>query len=75
MIDGIFTVRQLIEKTIEQPFNLYIAFIDFTKAFDTVRRQLLLSMLEKVGCPPKLIGMLKCFYSNMKARLIIDGEL
>ena len=74
-IDGIFTVRQLMEKTKEQRCNLYIAFIDFTKAFDTVNRQLLFSLLEKIGCPPKLIGMLKCLYSNVKARLIIDGEL
>ena len=74
-IDGIFTVRQLMEKTKEQRCNLYIAFIDFTKAFDTVNRQLLFSLLEKIGCPPKLIGMLKCLYSHVKARLIIDGEL
>ena len=74
-IDGIFTVRQLMEKTREQRCNLYIAFIDFTKAFDTVNRQLLFSLLGKIGCPPKLIGMLKCLYSNVKARLIIDGEL
>ena len=62
-IDGIFTVRQLMEKTREQQFNLYIAFIDFTKAFDTVNGQLLFSLLEKSGCPPKLISMLKCLYS------------
>ena len=40
-IDGIFTVRQLMEKSREQHRNLYIAFIDFTKAFDTVNRKLL----------------------------------
>ena len=40
-IDGIFTVRKLMEKTREQRCNLYIAFIDFTKAFDIVNRQLL----------------------------------
>ena len=74
-IDGIFTVRRLMEQTTEQRRNLCIAFIDFTKAFDTVNRQLLFSLLEKIGCPPKLIGMLKCLYSNVKARLIIDGEL
>ena len=74
-IDGIFTVRQLMEKTREQRCNLFIAFIDFTKALDTVNRQLLFSLLGKIGCPPKLISMLKCLYSNVKARLIIDGEL
>ena len=54
-IDGIFTVRQLMEKTRKQRIgcNLYIAFIDFTKAFDTVNRQLLFSLLEKNRLSPK----------------------
>ena len=33
-IDGIFTLRQLVEKTREQRRCLYIAFVDFVKAFD-----------------------------------------
>ena len=63
------------EKSREQHRNLYITFIDFTKAFDTVNRQLLFSILEKIGCPPKLINLIKHLYTNVKARLIVDGEL
>ena len=37
-IDGIFTLYQLIEKTREQRRCLYIAFVDFVKAFDTLLR-------------------------------------
>lgn len=54
-VDGIFTLRQLIVNTREQCRNLYIAFVDFTKAFYTVNRELLFSILSKLGCPPKLI--------------------
>lgn len=74
-IDGIFTIRQLMEKSREQQCHLYIAFIDFTKAFDTVDRQLLFAILEKIGCPPKLIKLIQMLYTNVNARLIIDGEL
>ena len=63
------------EKSREQRRELYISFIEFTKAFDTVDRQLLFKILAKVGCPSKLICMIKCLYTNVKARLIIDGEL
>ena len=63
------------EKSREQRRELYISFIEFTKAFDTVDRQLLFKILAKVGCPSKLIWMIKCLYTNVKARLIIDGEL
>ena len=74
-VDGIFTLRQLMEKTREQQCHLYIGFIDFTKAFDTVDRPLLLAILEKIGCPPKLVSLIRMLYTNVEARLIIDGEL
>ena len=38
--DMIFAVRQLMEKAREQHRNLYIAFVDFTKAFDSVNAML-----------------------------------
>ena len=44
-IHGIFTLRQLVEKTREQCRSLYIAFVDFTKVFDTVNRDLLFIIL------------------------------
>ena len=74
-IDGIFTVRQLMEKSREQSRNLYIVFIDFTKAFDTVNRPLLFKLLSKIGCPPNLLKTIQLLYSEVKARLVIEGEL
>ena len=74
-IYGIFTVRQLMEKSREQCCNLYIAFIDFTKAFDTVNRPLLSKLLSKIGCPPNLLKTTQLLYSEVKARLVIEGKL
>ena len=54
---------------------MYIVFVDFVKAFDTVNRELLFSILGKLGCPPKLIRIIKKLYSDVHARLIVDGEL
>ena len=62
-IDMLFSLRQLQEKCSEQQVPLYIAFIDLTKAFDLISRSSLFQLLEKIGCPPKLLnGMLgfKC---------------
>ena len=36
--DMIFSLRQIQEKCIEQNMPLYMIFVDFTKAFDTVNR-------------------------------------
>ncbi|XP_022809753.1 uncharacterized protein LOC111346749 [Stylophora pistillata] len=43
--DMIFSVRQRQEKYMEQNKPLYLAFIDLTKAFDTVPRELLWDVL------------------------------
>ena len=63
------------EKSKEQRCNLYITFIDFTKAFDTVNCKLLFSISEKISCPPKLIKLIKLLYTDVKACLIINGQL
>ena len=65
-VDMIFSLRQLQEKCREQQKPLYIAFIDLTKAFDLVSREGLFCILEKIGCPPKLLSIIKSFHTDMK---------
>ena len=74
-MDMIFSVRQLQEKSKEQNMPLYIAFIDLTKAFDLVSREGLLSILLKIGCPPKLFSLVKFFHTNTMATVQYDGSL
>ena len=69
----IFAVRQLQEKCVEQHQDLYMLFIDLTKAFDTVSRPGLWSILAKLGCPPNFIRMVRSFHDGMMARVIHDG--
>ena len=63
------------EKSREQRRNMYIAFVDFTKAFDTVNRDLLYAILVRLGCPAKLVRIIKKLYTNVHARLVVDDEL
>lgn len=74
-IDGIFTLRQLMEKAREQRQNMYIVFDDFKKAFDTVNRDMLFQILGKIGCPSKFVRLIKKLHENVHARLIVDGSL
>ncbi|XP_014787911.1 uncharacterized protein LOC106881903 [Octopus bimaculoides] len=53
-IDMISSIHQL-QKSREQKMPLYMAFIDLTKAFDLVSRKGLFILLQKIGCPPKLL--------------------
>ena len=52
-IDMIFTARQLQKKCQEQTVDLYMPFVDITKAFDTVSRDGLWKIMAKFGCPPR----------------------
>ena len=66
-VDIIFSLRQLQEKCREQQKTLFIAFIDLTKAFDLVSRDGLFKALLLIGCPPKLLIIIKSFHDNMSA--------
>ena len=72
-IDMIFLLRQLQEKCIEQHKDLFLIFIDPTKAFDTVSRDGLWAILAKIGCPAKFANIIRSFHGGMLAR-VIDGR-
>ena len=69
----VFVLRQLLEKSREHHKDLYIAFIDLSKAFDTVNRELLWKYLCKLGVPPKFLSILQQLHDGM-AR-VLTGEL
>ena len=73
-IDMIFKARQFQEKCQEQNVDLYITFVDLTKAFDTVSRDRLWKIMVKFGCPPRFIAMVRQFHDGMQARVQNDGE-
>ncbi|KAG7304556.1 hypothetical protein JYU34_011506 [Plutella xylostella] len=72
--DMIFTLRQLQEKSREHCLPLYMAFVDLNKAFDTVSREGLYEVLSKIGCPPKLLSIIRSFHDTMNGSVIFDGE-
>lgn len=51
-----------------------MAFIDLTKAFDTVHRPTLWKVLRKVGCPEKIINIVRILHDGMRASVLVDGE-
>lgn len=73
-IDMIFSLRQLQEKCREQRRPLYIAYIDLTKAFDLVSRSGLFTLLQRIGCPPKLLRLITSFHENMKGTIQHNGS-
>ena len=74
-VDMVFAVRQIQEKCIEQNMDLYMTFVDLTKAFDTVCREGLWKIMAKFGCPPKFINLVRLFHDGMQARVKSHGKL
>ena len=68
-IDHIFTLTSMINKCLysNKRRKLYIAFVDYEKAFDLVDRDRLWTILEKLKASTKLINMLKGMYSCVKS--------
>ena len=55
--------------------DLYMTFVDLTKAFDTVSCDGLWKIMEKFSCPAKFIAMVRQFQDGMLARVQNDGEV
>ena len=74
-IDMIFSLRQLQGKCREQGMPLYLAFIDLTKAFETVSRDGLFKALSRLGCPPKLQSIIESFHTGMTGTVQFKATL
>ena len=58
-IDHIFCIRQILEKKWEYNEEVHQLFIDFKKAYDSVRREVLYTILIEFGIPKKLVRLIK----------------
>lgn len=54
---------------LERNKALYLVFVDFTKAFDTVNRSGLWQILRKFGCWEKFTCMIESLHTDMKAQV------
>ena len=72
--EGIFCMNILAQKHIEVNKELYVCFIDYSKAFDRVHHAKLIECLEKVGIDGKDIRIIANLYWYQKAAIRIQNE-
>ena len=63
------------KKCIEQNMPLYMTFVDFTKTFDAVNREVLWNILHKLGSPDHFTKLLSALHTRMKASGGLKREL
>ena len=71
-VDKIFVAKQLLEKTREP---LFIMFMDLKKAYDSVPRSALWSVLVKCGVPPIMLNIIKSFRDGMEASVRVRDTI
>ena len=72
--EAIFSIRQLQEKSREQRRHLYLCFVDLEKAFDSVPREALWVIMEKLGCTSKFVRLVRLLHDDMKCCVAVGGE-
>ena len=73
--DGIALLRVISEKAIDRCKDVFVAFVDYEKAFDRVHWPKLMEVLAKIGVDYRDRKMVWNLYMNETASVIIDGEL
>ena len=73
-VNQIFILRNILEQANEWNATLYIHFVDFEKAFDSIHRNSLWTIMRKYGVPQKLIRMVKTLYEDFQCSVIDEHE-
>ena len=68
-------LRQIQKECREQNTGLHAAFVDLTKAFDTVSRDGLWKILACLGCLPKFLTMLRQLSEGQQGQMKHNGSL
>ncbi|CAH2090098.1 unnamed protein product [Euphydryas editha] len=76
-MDHIQTIEQIIEKYREFNRPLYVAFIDYSKAFDSISHNSIWNALSSLKIDKKYINIIKNLYENStsKVKMETSGEL
>jgi hypothetical protein len=64
----IFYIRQILEKKWEYNGKVHQLFIDFQKAHESVKREVLYHTLLEFGIPKKLVRLINCQTSTLRTR-------
>ena len=72
--DQIASLRTIMEQSLEWNSPVYINFIDYEKAFDSVDRETMWKLLRHYGVPKKIISLIRCTFQDMSCKIAHAGQ-
>ena len=73
--DQIATLRIILEQSLEWRSPLYVNFVDYEKAFDSVDRTSLWKLLRHYGVPDKIVSLIRNSYEGMSCKVVHGQQL
>ena len=71
----VLILRNVVERDNEWQATLYLNFIGFEKAFDSIHRKSQWANMKKYGIPEKIVRMVKIFYEEFQCAVEDRGEI
>jgi hypothetical protein len=70
--DQIIKVRWVMERTRERNKPVYLCFIDYAKAFDSVEHSKMWYKMRNIGIPEHLIGLIRDLYTEQEGKVQVE---
>ena len=67
--NAILVLRRLVERRIEKQKDVYVCFFDYSKAFDMVKHEPLIDLIQSLDSDPQDLKLLANLYWNKQAEV------
>ena len=74
-VDHLQTINQLIGKSNEFNIPVYIGYIDYEKAFDSIEHEAMFKALRSIGINETYITILEDTYTGATTRVHVDSQV
>ena len=72
-VTNLVTISMVEKALAKSKGKLYVAFVDFRKAYDSVNRNILWDVLRKAGARGKMLRALRAMYSSVVASVRVEA--